>query len=175
MRLVSWRSTHSSHNAKKSKSLSIFWKNDSTTGFVNPYIPPPFVVEPRANILPALPSPPAPMLCVLPFCRRSRKLRFAFLGCRTHIWAGRGATLFTIYFIVLRQNQSNTHIFHGKGGVWHYLAFNYELKSPLLGSFWRLLESSPWVYVLGIMFVISYFYFYFIFCVFSFLCVLYQF
>ena len=41
--LVSWRSTHSSHNTKKSKSLSIFWKNGSIKGFANPYIHAPFV------------------------------------------------------------------------------------------------------------------------------------
>ena len=40
--LVSWRSTHSSHNNKKSKSLSIFWKNGSKKGFTNPYIHAPF-------------------------------------------------------------------------------------------------------------------------------------
>ena len=42
--LVSWRSTHSSHNTKKSKSLSIFWKNGSTKGFANPYIHAPFFI-----------------------------------------------------------------------------------------------------------------------------------
>ena len=40
--LVSSRSTHSSHNTKNSKSMSIFSKNGSTKGFATSYIHAPF-------------------------------------------------------------------------------------------------------------------------------------
>ena len=49
--LASYRITHSSHNIKNSKGLSIFGKNGNTKGFANPYIHAPFYLNTLSTFL----------------------------------------------------------------------------------------------------------------------------